>query len=145
MSRRKRQSAFDKVYQVRQRKDSGLPKYCGLSFREIGSRVGRNQTTFDIYILCFTNTVVCQPVCLPCAASRKEENGVLGMLCVPFGLRFAVDGRQESRGVISEPNLLTTTEAEIIDGFSDQDVIQVVTGRYRIFLHILLGNLWGQN
>ncbi|GFX68947.1 uncharacterized protein TNCV_683061 [Trichonephila clavipes] len=27
------------------RKDSGLPRDCGLSFREIGSRVGRNQTT----------------------------------------------------------------------------------------------------
>ncbi|GFV11698.1 transposable element Tcb1 transposase [Trichonephila clavipes] len=26
------------------RKDSSLPKYCGLSFRKIGSRVGRNQT-----------------------------------------------------------------------------------------------------
>ncbi|GFU44574.1 transposable element Tcb1 transposase [Trichonephila clavipes] len=30
---------------VRQRKDSGLPRDCGLSFREIGSRVERNQTT----------------------------------------------------------------------------------------------------
>ncbi|GFX27107.1 transposable element Tcb1 transposase [Trichonephila clavipes] len=28
-----------------ERKDSGLPRDCGLSFREIGSRVGRNQTT----------------------------------------------------------------------------------------------------
>ncbi|GFU42503.1 transposable element Tcb1 transposase [Trichonephila clavipes] len=27
------------------RKDSDLPRDCGLSFREIGSRVGRNQTT----------------------------------------------------------------------------------------------------
>ncbi|GFV99970.1 transposable element Tcb1 transposase [Trichonephila clavipes] len=27
------------------RKDSGLPRLCGLSFKEIGSRVGRNQTT----------------------------------------------------------------------------------------------------
>ncbi|GFY32981.1 transposable element Tcb1 transposase [Trichonephila clavipes] len=26
-------------------KDSGLPRYCGLSFRKIGSRVGRSQTT----------------------------------------------------------------------------------------------------
>ncbi|GFT54768.1 uncharacterized protein TNCV_5001391 [Trichonephila clavipes] len=30
-----------------------------------------------------------------------------------------------SRGVISEPDLLTTTEAEILEGFSDQGVIQV--------------------
>ncbi|GFX89798.1 uncharacterized protein TNCV_2245981 [Trichonephila clavipes] len=29
------------------------------------------------------------------------------------------------RGVISEPDLLTTTDAEILDGFSGQDVIQV--------------------
>ncbi|GFX78086.1 transposable element Tcb1 transposase [Trichonephila clavipes] len=28
-----------------ERKDSDLPRYCGLSFRKIGSRVGRNQTT----------------------------------------------------------------------------------------------------
>ncbi|GFU64989.1 putative RNA-directed DNA polymerase from transposon X-element [Trichonephila clavipes] len=32
-------------HRVQQRKDSGLPRYCGLSFRKIGSRVGRNQTT----------------------------------------------------------------------------------------------------
>ncbi|GFX55964.1 putative RNA-directed DNA polymerase from transposon BS [Trichonephila clavipes] len=30
-----------------------------------------------------------------------------------------------SRGVISEPDLLTTPEAEFLDGFSDQGVIQV--------------------
>ncbi|GFW01637.1 uncharacterized protein TNCV_4085521 [Trichonephila clavipes] len=30
-----------------------------------------------------------------------------------------------SRGVITEPDLLTTTEAEILEGFSDQGVIQV--------------------
>ncbi|GFT17218.1 hypothetical protein TNCV_4739231 [Trichonephila clavipes] len=30
-----------------------------------------------------------------------------------------------SHGVISEPDLLTTTFAEILDGFSDQGVIQV--------------------
>ncbi|GFT42577.1 uncharacterized protein TNCV_2164981 [Trichonephila clavipes] len=30
-----------------------------------------------------------------------------------------------SRGVISEPDLLTTPETEILDGFSDQGVIQV--------------------
>ncbi|GFT83383.1 uncharacterized protein TNCV_4051191 [Trichonephila clavipes] len=30
-----------------------------------------------------------------------------------------------SRGVISEPDLLTTPEAEILDGFSDQGVIQL--------------------
>ncbi|GFW10273.1 putative RNA-directed DNA polymerase from transposon BS [Trichonephila clavipes] len=30
-----------------------------------------------------------------------------------------------SRGVISEPDLLTTPEAEILDGFSDQGIIQV--------------------
>ncbi|GFW49924.1 uncharacterized protein TNCV_2315061 [Trichonephila clavipes] len=29
------------------------------------------------------------------------------------------------RGVISEPNLLTTNDGEILDGFSDQGVIQV--------------------
>ncbi|GFT23166.1 nicotinamide N-methyltransferase [Trichonephila clavipes] len=40
MSRRKQRSI-----RVRQRKHSGLPRYCGLSFRKIGSRVGRNQKT----------------------------------------------------------------------------------------------------
>ncbi|GFV25445.1 putative RNA-directed DNA polymerase from transposon BS [Trichonephila clavipes] len=30
-----------------------------------------------------------------------------------------------SRGAVSEPDLLTTPEAEILDGFSDQGVIQV--------------------
>ncbi|GFX83414.1 HTH_Tnp_Tc3_2 domain-containing protein [Trichonephila clavipes] len=28
-----------------ERKDSGLPRYCGLSFRKIDSHVGRNETT----------------------------------------------------------------------------------------------------
>ncbi|GFV83776.1 transposable element Tcb1 transposase [Trichonephila clavipes] len=32
------------------RKDSGLPRYCGLSFKKIGSRVGRNQTT--VMLIC---------------------------------------------------------------------------------------------
>ncbi|GFV21487.1 hypothetical protein TNCV_4888861 [Trichonephila clavipes] len=33
--------------------------------------------------------LVFRPACLPCAASRKEENGVLGLT---FGPRLAVDG-----------------------------------------------------
>ncbi|GFW49172.1 transposable element Tcb1 transposase [Trichonephila clavipes] len=44
MSRRKQLSAFDQVFEF----DRGrIVAYrdCGLSFREIGSRVGRNQTT----------------------------------------------------------------------------------------------------
>ncbi|GFX76704.1 transposable element Tcb1 transposase [Trichonephila clavipes] len=44
MSRRKQQSGFDQVSEF----DRGrIVAYrdCGLSFREIGSRVGRNQTT----------------------------------------------------------------------------------------------------
>ncbi|GFX98030.1 hypothetical protein TNCV_4906801 [Trichonephila clavipes] len=44
MSRRKQRSAFDPVYEF----DRGrIVAYrdCGLSFREIGSRVGRNQRT----------------------------------------------------------------------------------------------------
>ncbi|GFU70385.1 transposable element Tcb1 transposase [Trichonephila clavipes] len=44
MSRRKQRSAFDQVSEF----DKGrivAYRYCGLSFREIGSRVGRNQTT----------------------------------------------------------------------------------------------------
>ncbi|GFW26422.1 transposable element Tcb1 transposase [Trichonephila clavipes] len=44
MSRRKQRSAFDQVSKF----DRGrivTYLYCGLSFKEIGSRVGRNQTT----------------------------------------------------------------------------------------------------
>ncbi|GFX24840.1 transposable element Tcb1 transposase [Trichonephila clavipes] len=44
MSRRKQQSAFDQVSEF----DRGrivAYRHCGLSFRKIGSRVGRNQTT----------------------------------------------------------------------------------------------------
>ncbi|GFT96162.1 transposable element Tcb1 transposase [Trichonephila clavipes] len=44
MSRRKQRSAFDQVSEF----DRGrivVYRECGLSFREIGSRVGRNQTT----------------------------------------------------------------------------------------------------
>ncbi|GFX40479.1 transposable element Tcb1 transposase [Trichonephila clavipes] len=44
MSRRKQRSAFDQVYEF----DRGrIVAYrdCGISFREIGSRVGQNQTT----------------------------------------------------------------------------------------------------
>ncbi|GFV91167.1 HTH_38 domain-containing protein [Trichonephila clavipes] len=44
MSRRKQRSAFDQVSEF----DRGrivAYRYCGLSFRKIGSRVGRNQTT----------------------------------------------------------------------------------------------------
>ncbi|GFV82495.1 transposable element Tcb1 transposase [Trichonephila clavipes] len=44
MPRRKQRSAFDQVSEF----DRGrivAYQYCGLSFKEIGSRVGRNQTT----------------------------------------------------------------------------------------------------
>ncbi|GFU44520.1 transposable element Tcb1 transposase [Trichonephila clavipes] len=49
MSRRKQRSAFDQVSQF----DRGrIVAYqdCGLSFRSIGSRVGRNQTTVMRYV-----------------------------------------------------------------------------------------------
>ncbi|GFS49537.1 uncharacterized protein TNCV_2968311 [Trichonephila clavipes] len=39
--------------------------------------------------------------------------------------RSPLKSRNSCRGVISEPDLLTTLEAEILDRFSDQGVIQV--------------------
>ncbi|GFW23320.1 transposable element Tcb1 transposase [Trichonephila clavipes] len=44
MSRRKQRSAFDQVSEFN-RGRIVVYRDCGLSFREIGSRVGRNQTT----------------------------------------------------------------------------------------------------
>ncbi|GFV44821.1 transposable element Tcb1 transposase [Trichonephila clavipes] len=46
MSRRKQRPAFDQVSEFdRGRIVAYRERDCGLSFREIGSRVGRNQTT----------------------------------------------------------------------------------------------------
>ncbi|GFV44397.1 transposable element Tcb1 transposase [Trichonephila clavipes] len=44
MSRRKQRSAFDQISEF-DRGRIGAYRDCGLSFREIGSRVGRNQAT----------------------------------------------------------------------------------------------------
>ncbi|GFU41587.1 transposable element Tcb1 transposase [Trichonephila clavipes] len=44
MSRRKQRSAFDQVYEFNRGRIVAF-RDCGLSFRGIGSRVGRNQTT----------------------------------------------------------------------------------------------------
>ncbi|GFW52502.1 transposable element Tcb1 transposase [Trichonephila clavipes] len=44
MSRRKQRSAFDQVSEFDRRRIVAY-RDCGLSFREIGNRVGRNQTT----------------------------------------------------------------------------------------------------
>ncbi|GFU12190.1 transposable element Tcb1 transposase [Trichonephila clavipes] len=44
MSRRKQRSAFDQVSEFNRGRIVAF-RYCGLSFREICSRVGRNQTT----------------------------------------------------------------------------------------------------
>ncbi|GFY07485.1 transposable element Tcb1 transposase [Trichonephila clavipes] len=44
MSRRKQQSAFDQVSEFNRGRIVAY-RDCGLSFREIGNRVGRNQTT----------------------------------------------------------------------------------------------------
>ncbi|GFU02748.1 transposable element Tcb1 transposase [Trichonephila clavipes] len=44
MSRRKQRSAFDQVSEF-DRERIVAYRDCGLSFKEIGSRVGRNQTT----------------------------------------------------------------------------------------------------
>ncbi|GFY59597.1 uncharacterized protein TNIN_362161 [Trichonephila inaurata madagascariensis] len=48
MSRRKQRSAFDQVSEFDRGRIVAYPD-CGLSFREIGSRVGRNQTVMRIY------------------------------------------------------------------------------------------------
>ncbi|GFW44854.1 uncharacterized protein TNCV_4511681 [Trichonephila clavipes] len=42
---KKRTISLCSSIRFRQIKDSGLPRYCGLSFRKIGGGVGRNQTT----------------------------------------------------------------------------------------------------
>ncbi|GFT33763.1 transposable element Tcb1 transposase [Trichonephila clavipes] len=47
MSRRKQRSAFDQVSEFDRGKIVAY-RDCGLSFREIGSRVGRNQTTIEL-------------------------------------------------------------------------------------------------
>ncbi|GFT91014.1 transposable element Tcb1 transposase [Trichonephila clavipes] len=44
MSRRKQRSAFDQVSEFDRGKKVAY-RYCGLSFRKIGSRIGRSQTT----------------------------------------------------------------------------------------------------
>ncbi|GFT03868.1 transposable element Tcb1 transposase [Trichonephila clavipes] len=44
MSRRKQRSAFDQVSELNKGR-MVAERDCGLSFRKIGSRVGRNQTT----------------------------------------------------------------------------------------------------
>ncbi|GFU75324.1 transposable element Tcb1 transposase [Trichonephila clavipes] len=44
MSRRKQRSAFDQVSEFDRGRKVAY-RDCGLSFREIGSRIGRNQTT----------------------------------------------------------------------------------------------------
>ncbi|GFX89878.1 transposable element Tcb1 transposase [Trichonephila clavipes] len=49
MSRRKQQSAFNQVYEFDRGKIVAYRDY-GLSFSEIGSRVGRNQTT--VMLIC---------------------------------------------------------------------------------------------
>ncbi|GFS67169.1 hypothetical protein TNCV_713171 [Trichonephila clavipes] len=49
-----------------------------------------------IALFVLTNTVGFPTACLPYAASRKEENGVLGL---PLAPRFAVDGGSESAPV----------------------------------------------
>ncbi|GFX19400.1 uncharacterized protein TNCV_472521 [Trichonephila clavipes] len=41
----KKAISFSSSIRVRQRKDSGLPRYCGLSLRNISNGVGRNQIT----------------------------------------------------------------------------------------------------
>ncbi|GFY00726.1 putative RNA-directed DNA polymerase from transposon BS [Trichonephila clavipes] len=48
------------------------------------------------------------------------------------------------RGVISEPDLLTTPEAEILDGFSDQGVIQVrrITCGFQLRVNEATDLLW---
>ncbi|GFU90556.1 uncharacterized protein TNCV_2574891 [Trichonephila clavipes] len=60
---------------------------------------------------------------------QSLTSNVCELYCVYFLLKISrVTPHRSlnfSRGVISEPDLLTTPDAEILDGFSDQGVIQV--------------------
>ncbi|GFU18687.1 putative transposase [Trichonephila clavipes] len=64
MSRRKHRSAFDQVSEF-DRRSIVAYRDCGLSFREIGSRVGRNQTTvmrtLNRFLACKNIPVAPQP------------------------------------------------------------------------------------
>ncbi|GFX06655.1 uncharacterized protein TNCV_382511 [Trichonephila clavipes] len=66
--------------------------YEALSF----SYISKNTLILLLY-LCSTNTVGLPIPCLPCAASHKEGNGVLGILCVSFGPLFSC--KEENRGL----------------------------------------------
>ncbi|GFV87751.1 transposable element Tcb1 transposase [Trichonephila clavipes] len=76
MSRRKQRSAFDQVSEFDKRRIVAY-RDCGLSFSEIGSRVGRSQTTVmricDRWMQKDTTDQLCRSHVPPCATSREDR------------------------------------------------------------------------
>ncbi|GFW73715.1 transposable element Tcb1 transposase [Trichonephila clavipes] len=114
MSRRKQQSAFDQVSEF----DRGrklVYQDCGLSFREIGNRVGRNQTT--VMRIC----------------DRWMQEGTMdrrGLLHLPQCTTSRKD-RQIVRNAVTDLSVTSRTIAQHI-GFVTYQLVYACTIRRRL-------------
>ncbi|GFT88757.1 transposable element Tcb1 transposase [Trichonephila clavipes] len=126
MSRRKQRSAFDQVSEF-DRERIGAYQDCGLSFRKIGSRVGRNQTTvtriFDRKM---------QEVSMRTIRCRLQQSGLSARL---LGLPLTQNYRRLSRQWCDERRMWATERNEAVFTEESRICLQHHDGRIRVWRH----------
>ncbi|GFV29427.1 transposable element Tcb1 transposase [Trichonephila clavipes] len=128
MSRRKQRSAFDQVSQFHRGRIVAHPD-CGLSSREIGSRVGRNQTT--VMRICDRWM---QDVSARTIRRRLQQSG-LSAKCPLLGRPLSQNHRRLRHQWCDERRMWVAEWNEVV--FTDESCIclQHHDGRIRVWRH----------
>ncbi|GFV04015.1 transposable element Tc1 transposase [Trichonephila clavipes] len=108
------------------RKDSGLPRDCGLSFREIGSRVGRNQTA--VMRICDRWM---QEVSAHTIRRRLQQSG-LSARCPLLGLPLTQNHRRLCRQWCDERRMWAAEWNEVVFTDESRICLQHHDGRIRV-------------
>ncbi|GFX71679.1 HTH_38 domain-containing protein [Trichonephila clavipes] len=130
MSRKKQRSAFDQVSEF----DRGrivVYRNCGLSFREIGSHVGRNQTTVmricDCWMQESTADLRGRSHSPQCTTSRKDRQIVLSARTIERRLQQSgLSARRPLLGLpLTQNHRVSTTNGAMKEGCGRQNGIKL--------------------
>ncbi|GFW27266.1 transposable element Tc1 transposase [Trichonephila clavipes] len=128
MSRRKQRSAFDQVSEFHRGRIMAY-RDCGLSFKEIGKRVGRNQTTV---------TRICDRWMLEvsaCTIRRRLQQSGLSARRPLLGLPLTQNHRRFRRQWCDERRMSAAEWNEVVFTDESRICLQHHDGQIRVWRH----------